>query len=222
MSELEDLKAALALGRERLLQVISGVSEDQFKKRPPAPADGGPQLVHRRGTGPPHAAGAPARRPHPPRHPAARRRHHPLDRRGALRGCPRRPRLAGASARSTVCSLPAARSSVLLDQAALLEAGLGRAVVHPRLGRQTIAWMPAKSSSPTKPSTSPRSKPSRPPLCPLATARPDEPDAPLVTWSMLLVARRDIRAYASLRRTWYHSTEENWPVLSSPKGHPAT
>src|SRR5581483_2793560 len=36
MTTIDDLRRDLSAGRERLLAAISGVSEEQFKKRPPA------------------------------------------------------------------------------------------------------------------------------------------------------------------------------------------
>ena len=140
MTQIDDLRAALGAGRERLLQVISGVSEDQFKKRPPAPADGTPawciaevlaHLLQQERLRAERIRLA-IEQPETVITPSTDEVHYEAARAG--RGSPV-PQL--------IHGLLASRREVerLLDQAASLEAGLQRAVIHPRLGRQTIAWI---------------------------------------------------------------------------------
>jgi hypothetical protein len=138
--EIDGLTAALASGRERLLRAISGVSEDQFKKRPPAATDGTPAWCLAEILG--HLLQQERLRaerirlaieqPEVVITPSTDDVH--LEAARAGRGSPV-PQL--------IHGLLASRREVerLLDQAATLDGGLDRAVIHPRLGRQTIAWI---------------------------------------------------------------------------------
>ena len=140
MTEIDDLKAALSSGRERLLQVISGVSEDQFKKRPSSPGDGAPgwciaevlaHLMQQERLRAERIRLA-IDQPGVTITPSTDEAHYEAARAG--RGSPV-PQL--------IHGLLASRREVerLLDQAASLNAGLERANLHPRLGPQTIAWI---------------------------------------------------------------------------------
>jgi hypothetical protein len=138
-TDVETLRHDLQDVRARLLQTIAGVSEEQFKKRPPA-ADAEPSwciaevLAHLlqqeclRGerialalqqdgveiTSPPEEV------------------HYEAARAGRASPVPQ-----------LIHGLLASRREVerLLDQAAELEGGLERATTHPRLGSQSIAWI---------------------------------------------------------------------------------
>jgi hypothetical protein len=135
------LRSNLAASRERLLQAIAGVSEDQFKRRPPA-ADGGSapnwciaevlaHLLQQERLRAERIALALQRdgvaitpSPDEVQYEAAR----------AGRGLPV-PQL--------IHGLLASRREIerLLGQASSLPGGLERANQHPRLGRQTVAWI---------------------------------------------------------------------------------
>ena len=143
MIAFDDLKRDLSAGREHLLVVIAGVSEEQFKRRPsalPSDVEGSPNwsiaeilaylLFSERlwGTGIALAltqdgvkvqAGALEAREEDAR-------------RGRMAPVPQ-----------LVHGLLASRRQVelLLDQAAALEDGLQRYVLHPSDGRLTVEWM---------------------------------------------------------------------------------
>jgi hypothetical protein len=140
-AEVEALKADLASGRERLLRSIAGVSEEQFKKRPPSPAgDAGPNwciaevlahLLQQERLRAERLAQA-LEQDGVTIVPSGDELHYEAARAG--RGLPV-PQL--------IHGLLASRRELErhLDRAAALENGLERATIHPRLGRQTIAWI---------------------------------------------------------------------------------
>jgi hypothetical protein len=161
-SDVEALKADLASGRERLLQSIAGVSEEQFKKRPPAAGTDGPNwciaevlahLLQQERLRADRIALA-LDQDGVTIVPSADEVHYEAARAGR-----------GAPVPQLIHGLLASRRELerLLDRTAALEAGLERATIHPRLGRQSIGWILRERSSPTKPSTSPGLKPSKPP-----------------------------------------------------------
>jgi hypothetical protein len=140
-AEIEALTADLASGRERLLQSIAGVSEEQFKKRPPA-ADSDPtpawciaevlaHLLQQERLRAERIALA-LEQDGVTIVPSTDEVHYEAARAG--RGSPV-PQL--------IHGLLASRRELerLLASAGALEGGLERATVHPRLGRQTIAWI---------------------------------------------------------------------------------
>jgi hypothetical protein len=140
-AESEALTAALASGREALLQSISGVSEDQFKRRPPAAeGDSGPNwciaevLAHLLQQERLRAERIALALEHDGIEitPSTDEVHYEAARAG--RGSPV-PQL--------IHGLLASRREIerLLEAAASAPAGLERATLHPRLGRQTIAWI---------------------------------------------------------------------------------
>jgi hypothetical protein len=139
-SSYDDLRSDLTAGRERLLATIAGVSEEQFKRRPPAVDGGEPNwsiaeilsylLYSERlwGTGVALAvtqnrvkiqAGSLEAREEDAR-------------RGRMAPVPQ-----------LVHGLLASRRQIelLLDQAEALEDGLERYVLHPTDGRYTVEWM---------------------------------------------------------------------------------
>ena len=142
MSAANDgLNAALAAGRERLLQSLSGVSEEQFKRRPPAPdGEAGPNwciaevLAHLLQQERLRTERIALALEHDGLEitPSTGEAHYEAARAG--RGSPV-PQL--------IHGLLASRREIerLLDQAMSFEGGLERATIHPRLGRQTVAWI---------------------------------------------------------------------------------
>ena len=141
MTEVESLRTSLASGRERLLQSIAGVSEEQFKKRPPvAGGDSAPtwciaevlaHLLQQERLRAERIAQA-LERDGVTSVPSADEVHYEAARAGR-----------GAPVPQLIHGLLASRRELerLLDRTAALEAGLERATIHPRLGRQSIAWI---------------------------------------------------------------------------------
>lgn len=140
MATPRDLSSALTEGRERLLRAVAGVSEEQFKRRPPTEPDAAPEwsiaevLAHLlyserlrckrialalRDDGATIAAA-------PPDADAE------ATRAGRVAPVPQ-----------LIHGLLASRRELehLLDQAGAVEGGVERAVVHSRRGRETIGWM---------------------------------------------------------------------------------
>jgi hypothetical protein len=140
-ADTDGLRAALTAGRERLLQSISGVSEEQFKKRPPM-SDGG--------SGPNWCIAEVLAHLLQQERLRAERIELALERDG-IEITPSADEVHYEAARAgrgspvpqLIHGLLASRREVerLLAQAAAVEGGLDRATVHPRLGRQTIAWI---------------------------------------------------------------------------------
>jgi DinB superfamily len=139
-AETEELRAALTVGRARLLEAISGVTEEQFKKRPPAPVDAGPNwciaevLAHllqqerlraSRIAIALHEDGAVIV-------PSGEDEHMEAARAGRASPVPQ-----------LIHGLLASRREVerLLDEASTVDGGLQRATRHPQLGPQTVAWI---------------------------------------------------------------------------------
>ena len=137
---VEELKQELAASRARLLRAIAGVSEEQFKRRPPAGPEGAQEwciaevLAHllaserlacERISLALREDGA-AVTPSPPE------AHETAARSGRLAPVPQ-----------LIHGLLAARRELerLLEAAGGLEDGLERSVTHPVRGRQTVAWM---------------------------------------------------------------------------------
>jgi hypothetical protein len=139
-AESEGLRADLATVRAQLLRSIAGVTEEQFKKRPPAGDPGGPNwciaevlahLLQQERLRAERIAMA-LEREGATIVPSTDEVHYEAARAG--RGLPV-PQL--------IHGLLASRRELerLLDRAAALDGGLDRATVHPRLGRQTISWV---------------------------------------------------------------------------------
>jgi hypothetical protein len=139
--EVAALEASLRSSRERLLAVIAGVSEEQFKRRPPAAQPGS--------TPPWSIAEVLAHLLHSERLHAGRILQS-LEQDGstltplaaaASDDAARAGR--GAPVPQLIHGLLASRREIerLLERATGEVGGLERAVEHPQLGRQTIAWM---------------------------------------------------------------------------------
>jgi DinB superfamily len=141
MSEAEDLRASLSAVRERLLTSIAGVSEELFKKRPPATdEETGPvwciaevlahllQQERLRG----ERIALALQQDGVEIAPSTDEAHHEAARAGR-----------GAPVPQLIHGLLASRREIerLLDQAVSSNDGLDRATYHPRLGRQTIGWI---------------------------------------------------------------------------------
>jgi hypothetical protein len=141
MSEVDDLRAALSSGRELLLQSISGVSEDLFKRRPPiVEGEDGPNwciaevLAHllQQERLRAERIGLALEQDGVEITPSSEEVHYEAARAG--RGLPV-PQL--------IHGLLASRREIerLLDNAVAIEGGLDRATLHPHHGRQTVAWI---------------------------------------------------------------------------------
>jgi uncharacterized damage-inducible protein DinB len=140
-AEVEELRQSLADVRERLLAAIAGVSEEQFKKRPPVvEGSDGPNwciaevLAHLLQQERLRASrialaleqdGAPIT-------PSPEEEHYEAARAGRASPVPQ-----------LIHGLLASRREVerLLDEAATSEGGLERTTMHPRLGSQSVAWV---------------------------------------------------------------------------------
>jgi hypothetical protein len=141
MTDLAAMRTDLAAVRRRLLQSISGVSEEQFKKRPPAPeGDSGPNwciaevlahLLQQERLRAERIALA-VEQDGVPITPSTDDVHFEAARAGRASPVPQ-----------LIHGLLASRREVerLLDRAATLPAALERSTLHPSLGRQTIAWI---------------------------------------------------------------------------------
>jgi hypothetical protein len=135
------LRRDLQAGRERLLAVVSGVTEQEFKRRPPSEskADGptwciAEVLAHllqqeklraaRISTALDHDGAAIT--------PSTDEEHYEAVRAGRASPVPQ-----------LIHGLLASRREIdkLLDRAEAMDSGLDRAVQHPNLGRQTVEWM---------------------------------------------------------------------------------
>jgi hypothetical protein len=139
--EVSALRSALAAGREQLLAAISGVGEEQFKRRPPvAEADAGPNwciaevlahLLQQERLRAERIALA-LERDGASVTPSSDEVHYAAARAGRASPVPQ-----------LIHGLLASRREIerLLEHAASLPDGLQRATLHPRLGRQTIAWI---------------------------------------------------------------------------------
>jgi DinB superfamily len=140
-NDIEKLRAAMSSGRARLLDVISGVSEEQFKKRPPAPTDGaGPNwciaevlahLLQQERLRASRIAMA-LRQDGAVIEPSSEEEHYEAARAGRASPVPQ-----------LIHGLLASRREVerLLDQASTVPGGLQRTTRHPQLGPQAIAWI---------------------------------------------------------------------------------
>src|SRR3990170_2363834 len=147
MTDVEALKDELRAGRERLLAAIAGVSEEQFKRRPTSPPN--PHSASREGEQGWSIAEVLAhlldlermwtRRiamaldaPEATVQPSDDAAHQAAARAGRVAPVPQ-----------LIHGLLAARRELggLIDRAAAVEAGFERAVMHPRRGRLTVAWM---------------------------------------------------------------------------------
>ena len=134
-SGVEEIRQALAASRERLLDTIRGVTEEQFKRRPP---DGGwciaEVLAHQLASEMLRAERIGLALEHngaeiTPSDPDA---HDKQARAGRVAPVPQ-----------LIHGLLATRRQIdlLLDRAGSIAGGLERAVQHPRDGRQTVGWM---------------------------------------------------------------------------------
>jgi len=139
--EAEDLRRSLAEVRQRLLDTISGVSEEQFKKRPAVTeADAGPNwciaevLAHLLQQEKLRASriAAALERDGARVTPGTEEEHVEAARAGRASPVPQ-----------LIHGLLASRRGIerLLDEAAAIEDGLDRCTTHPQHGAQTIAWI---------------------------------------------------------------------------------
>jgi DinB superfamily len=140
-TEVEELRVALTEGRARLLESISGVSEEQFKKRPPAPADTDSpnwciaevlaHLLQQERLRASRIAIA-LREDGATITPSNQEEHYEAARAGRASPVPQ-----------LIHGLLASRREVerLLDEASRVEGGLLRTTRHPRLGPQAVAWI---------------------------------------------------------------------------------
>ena len=135
------LRRDLEAGRERLLAVVSGVTEQEFKRRPPTlPGAAGPPWCIAEVLA--HLLQQEKLR--------AQRIAIALDRDGAAITASTEEEHDEAARAGRASPVPqlihgllASRREVekLLASAESIEGGLERAVQHPRMGRQTVAWM---------------------------------------------------------------------------------
>jgi hypothetical protein len=139
--ESEELRAGLSAVRERLLASISGVSEDQFKKRPPLPeGESGPNwciaevLAHllQQERLRAERIGLALTAPDSQLTPSTDETHYEAARAGRASPVPQ-----------LIHGLLASRREIerLLADAAAEDGSLERSVVHPRLGGQTVSWI---------------------------------------------------------------------------------
>jgi uncharacterized damage-inducible protein DinB len=138
---LESLRRDLHAGRERLLAVVAGVTEEQFKRRPPAEPDA---------TGPVWSIAEVLAHLLQQERLRAERIAMALDHEGAkvVPSTDEEHYEAARAGRASpvpqlIHGLLASRREIerLLEQAVSQEDGLERAVLHPQLGRQTVAWI---------------------------------------------------------------------------------
>jgi hypothetical protein len=139
--EANDLRHSLAEVRQQLLDTISGVSEEQFKKRPSVTeADAGPNwciaevlahLLKQEGLRASRIAAAIVRDGAPVT-PGTDEEHYEAARAGRASPVPQ-----------LIHGLLASRREVerLLDEAAAIDGGLERYTTHPQHGAQSIAWI---------------------------------------------------------------------------------
>jgi hypothetical protein len=138
--DVEELHEALTSVRARLFETIAGVSEEQFKKRPPAVGDDGPawciaevlaHLLQQERLRASRIALA-LQQDGVSITPGTEEEHHEAARAGRASPVPQ-----------LIHGLLASRREVerLLDGAAALEGGLARTTTHPRLGAQNVAWI---------------------------------------------------------------------------------
>lgn len=141
MSEPEDLRRSLDAVRARLLETISGVSEEQFKKRPPThDASDGPNWCIAEVLA--HLLQQEKLRAERIRFalqqdgvvitPAGEEMHYEAARAGRAAPVPQLIHGLLASGREV---------KRLLDQAGSIERGLDRTTTHPRLGPQSVRWI---------------------------------------------------------------------------------
>jgi hypothetical protein len=140
-ADSDELRQALADVRARLLASIAGVSEEQFKKRPPAPeGEPGPawciaevlaHLMQQERLRAGRIALA-LQQDGIEITPSSDEAHYEAARNGRTAPVPQ-----------LIHGLLASRREIerLLDEAASLPDGLERVTLHPRLGRQTIDWI---------------------------------------------------------------------------------
>ena len=138
-AEIEELRRGLAEVRAHLLEAIAGVSEEQFKKRPPATGEGpnwciAEVLAHllqqeklrasRIALALDQGGGAVT--------PGTEDEHFEAARAGRASPVPQ-----------LIHGLLASRREVerLLDEAAAMDGGLARATTHPQHGPQSVAWL---------------------------------------------------------------------------------
>jgi hypothetical protein len=137
----ESLLRDLQAGRERLLAVVSGVTEQEFKRRPPATPDGerapwciAEVLAHLLQQEKLRAERIEAalERDGATITPSMDEEHFEAARAGRASPVPQ-----------LIHGLLASRRALenLLERSAAIESGLERAVTHPAHGRQTVAWM---------------------------------------------------------------------------------
>jgi len=139
--EIEELRQALTSGRARLLEAISGVSEEQFKKRPPAPVDSdGPNwciaevlahLLQQERLRASRIAMA-MQQDGAIVTPSSEGEHYQAARAGRASPVPQ-----------LIHGLLASRREVerLLDEASTIKEALRRTTRHPQLGPQSVAWI---------------------------------------------------------------------------------
>ena len=141
MTDVDDLRQSLAAVRARLLETISGVSEEQFKKRPAAPPDESApnwciaevlaHLLQQERLRASRIALA-LQRDGIEITPSPDEAHYEAARAGRASPVPQ-----------LIHGLLASRREIerLLADASTLEGGLDRTTLHPRLGAQSIAWI---------------------------------------------------------------------------------
>jgi hypothetical protein len=138
---IEGLRNDLRSGRERLLGVVAGVSEEQFKRRPaPSPGSEGPNwciaevlahLLQQEGLQAKRIAAA-LQHDGAQITPSSEETHYEAARAGR-----------GAPVPQLIHGLLGSRREIerLLERAASIDGGLERSVAHPQLGRQTVGWI---------------------------------------------------------------------------------
>ncbi|HEU0072853.1 MAG TPA: DinB family protein [Dehalococcoidia bacterium] len=140
-AEVDELRRSLTEVRQRLLETIAGVSEEQFKKRPPAPAGA---------TGPNWCIAEVLAHLLQQERLRASRISLALQQDGIVitPGTDEEHYEAARSGRASpvpqlIHGLLASRREVesLLDEASGIEGGLERKTTHPVLGAQSIAWI---------------------------------------------------------------------------------
>jgi len=139
--DAESLRRELQAGRERLFAVVSGVTEQEFKRRPPTePGADGPvwciaevlaHLLQQEKLRVERIAAA-LEQDGATITPSNDEEHYEAARAGRASPVPQ-----------LIHGLLASRRAIekLLEGATAIDGGLERSVIHPKLGRQTIAWM---------------------------------------------------------------------------------